>query len=122
MLRVGRVALKLDRYSEYGTVLVIFFMGGFALFGHWLACAWYAIGVVDEVNENSVGWLTKLGEDINMPYNKTGNNTGPASKDAYLTALYFILTCLTSVGFGNVYATTCSEKLFTIVTMLIGGK
>lgn len=42
--------------------------------------------------------------------------------DAYVTSLYYTFTSLTSVGFGNVSANTTSEKVFSIVMMLIGGK
>lgn len=41
--------------------------------------------------------------------------------EAYVTALYYTFTSLTSVGFGNVSANTKAEKVFTIVMMLIGG-
>ncbi|CAH8839381.1 unnamed protein product [Trichobilharzia szidati] len=39
---------------------------------------------------------------------------------AYLTALYFSLSLLTTIGFGNVAAFTESEKLLSICCMLIG--
>lgn len=42
--------------------------------------------------------------------------------EAYVTALYYTFTSLTSVGFGNVSANTKAEKVFTIIMMLIGGK
>jgi len=42
--------------------------------------------------------------------------------EAYITSLYFTCSSLTSVGFGNVSATTGAEKIFSIITMLIGGK
>jgi potassium voltage-gated channel Eag-related subfamily H protein 8 len=42
--------------------------------------------------------------------------------ESYITALYFTCSSLTSVGFGNVSANTTSEKIFSICTMLIGGK
>lgn len=41
--------------------------------------------------------------------------------EAYVTALYFTFTSLTSVGFGNVSANTTAEKVFSIIMMLIGG-
>lgn len=41
--------------------------------------------------------------------------------EAYVTALYYTFTSLTSVGFGNVSANTKTEKVFTIIMMLIGG-
>lgn len=40
----------------------------------------------------------------------------------YITALYFTTSSLTSVGFGNVAANTNAEKVFSILTMLIGGE
>ncbi|KAI7808883.1 putative potassium voltage-gated channel subfamily H member 3 [Triplophysa rosa] len=45
---------------------------------------------------------------------------GPSIRSSYVTSLYFALSSLTSVGFGNVSANTDSEKIFSICTMLIG--
>ena len=36
---------------------------------------------------------------------------GPPQHSMYLTALYFTMTCMTSIGFGNVAAETDSEKV-----------
>lgn len=47
---------------------------------------------------------------------------GPSIRSSYVTSLYFALSSLTSVGFGNVSANTDSEKIFSICTMLIGGE
>lgn len=47
---------------------------------------------------------------------------GPSMRSSYVTSLYFALSSLTSVGFGNVSANTNSEKIFSICTMLIGGE
>ena len=56
--------------------------------------------------------------------NRTGLELlgGPSLRSAYITSLYFALSSLTSVGFGNVSANTDTEKIFSICTMLIGGK
>ena len=43
-------------------------------------------------------------------------------KEAYVTALYYTCTSLTTVGFGNVSANTVYEKIFSVVIMLIGGE
>jgi hypothetical protein len=40
----------------------------------------------------------------------------------YITSVYFTITGLTSVGFGNVSANTEAEKIFTICLMLMGCK
>jgi hypothetical protein len=44
LLRLVRIARKLDRYSEYGVGVLILLTATFALIAHWLACIWYAIG------------------------------------------------------------------------------
>ena len=45
---------------------------------------------------------------------------GPNMSSRYITSLYFTLSSLTSVGFGNVSANTDMEKIFSVLIMLIG--
>uniref|UniRef100_A0A3P9ALA8 Voltage-gated inwardly rectifying potassium channel KCNH2 n=1 Tax=Esox lucius TaxID=8010 RepID=A0A3P9ALA8_ESOLU len=118
LLRLVRVARKLDRYSEYGAAVLFLLMCTFALIAHWLACIWYAIGNMDD--SKNIGWLHTLGESLGNPHNSTVPGSGPTIKDKYVTALYFTFSSLTSVGFGNVSPNTNSEKIFSICVMLIG--
>lgn len=46
---------------------------------------------------------------------------GPSRKTMYVTALYYTMTCMTSVGFGNVAAETDNEKIFSICMMIVAG-
>ncbi|KPP63122.1 hypothetical protein Z043_118645, partial [Scleropages formosus] len=115
LLRLVRVARKLDRYSEYGAAVLMLLMCIFALIAHWLACIWYAIGNVEKPYlEHKIGWLDNLGVSIGKRYNYSDPNSGPSIKDKYVTALYFTFSSLTSVGFGNVSPNTNSEKVFSI--------
>ncbi|KAM9337545.1 voltage-gated inwardly rectifying potassium channel KCNH2 [Symphorus nematophorus] len=118
LLRLVRVARKLDRYSEYGAAVLFLLMCTFALIAHWLACIWYAIGSVER--SGSIGWLHTLGDQLGKHYNDSIQGSGPSIKDKYVTALYFTFSSLTSVGFGNVSPNTNSEKIFSICVMLIG--
>ncbi|XP_072547965.1 potassium voltage-gated channel subfamily H member 2a [Salminus brasiliensis] len=120
LLRLVRVARKLDRYSEYGAAVLFLLMCTFALIAHWLACIWYAIGNMERNGPSRIGWLDSLGEQLGKPYNETIPGSGPSTKDKYVTALYFTFSSLTSVGFGNVSPNTNSEKIFSICVMLIG--
>ncbi|XP_024918013.1 potassium voltage-gated channel subfamily H member 7-like isoform X2 [Cynoglossus semilaevis] len=121
LLRLVRVARKLDRYSEYGAAVLMLLMCIFALIAHWLACIWYAIGNMEKPYlEHKIGWLDNLGVSIGKKYNYSDPNSGPSIKDKYVTALYFTFSSLTSVGFGNVSPNTNSEKIFSICVMLIG--
>uniref|UniRef100_A0A671YD82 Potassium voltage-gated channel, subfamily H (eag-related), member 6a n=1 Tax=Sparus aurata TaxID=8175 RepID=A0A671YD82_SPAAU len=125
LLRLVRVARKLDRYSEYGAAVLFLLMCTFALIAHWLACIWYAIGNVERTSSAriggmKIGWLDNLAEQIGKQYNDSDEASGPSIKDKYVTALYFTFSSLTSVGFGNVSPNTNPEKIFSICVMLIG--
>ncbi|KAM6905430.1 potassium voltage-gated channel subfamily H member 6a [Xenentodon cancila] len=125
LLRLVRVARKLDRYSEYGAAVLFLLMCTFALIAHWLACIWYAIGNVERtastrVGGMKIGWLDNLADQIGKHYNDNDTASGPSIKDKYVTALYFTFSSLTSVGFGNVSPNTNPEKIFSICVMLIG--
>uniref|UniRef100_A0A914DXK7 Cyclic nucleotide-binding domain-containing protein n=1 Tax=Acrobeloides nanus TaxID=290746 RepID=A0A914DXK7_9BILA len=125
LLRLVRVARKLDRYSEYGAAVLLLLMATFALIAHWLACIWYAIGSA-ELSHREYTWLHQLARNLNEPYfnvNTTAGGQptgGPSLKSRYVTSLYFTLSTITSIGFGNVSATTDSEKIFTIIMMILG--
>lgn len=71
------------------------------------------------------GWLHELGRRLESPYHSmggvNGTGNGPPIRSVYIASLYFTLSSLTSVGFGNVSANTDAEKIFSICVMLIGG-
>ncbi|CAK9828651.1 Potassium voltage-gated channel protein eag [Anthophora retusa] len=132
LLRLGRVVRKLDRYLEYGAAMLILLLCFYMLVAHWLACVWYvtlrySIGRSDADNGVQYSWLWKLANVTQSPYSYLWTNTstapelvaGPSRRTMYVTALYFTMTCMTSVGFGNVAAETDNEKIFTICMMII---
>ncbi|CAF2995106.1 unnamed protein product [Rotaria sp. Silwood2] len=138
LLRLVRIARKLDRYSEYGVGVLILLTATFALIAHWLACIWYAIGRLERSNqgrilrkkayvtyfilgnERLIGWLAELANHTHQYYNDSDPTSGPTKTSKYITALYFTFSSLTSVGFGNVSPNTNSEKGFSIIIMLVG--
>uniref|UniRef100_A0A6Q2X591 Voltage-gated delayed rectifier potassium channel KCNH4 n=1 Tax=Esox lucius TaxID=8010 RepID=A0A6Q2X591_ESOLU len=125
LLRLLRLLQKLERYSQYSAVVLTLLMSMFALLAHWMACVWYFIGrreIENSPNAWDIGWLHELGKRLGTPYFLSGGMLagGPSVRSSYVTSLYFALSSLTSVGFGNVSANTDSEKIFSICTMLIG--
>jgi hypothetical protein len=72
------------------------------------------------------GWLTILDRVTNRTCVIGNRNTADLSsncrKSAYITALYFTMTSLTSIGFGNVAANSDLEKIFAVLMMLVGCK
>jgi Cyclic nucleotide-binding domain/Ion channel len=70
-----------------------FFVYWLALIAHWLACGWLALrGMTPEVDN--------------------GSN--------YLRALYWCITTLATVGYGDVVPTTNAQMVYAMVVMLIG--
>ncbi|XP_038048828.1 potassium voltage-gated channel subfamily H member 8-like isoform X2 [Patiria miniata] len=122
LLRLLRLLQKIERYSQYSAITLTFLMLAFALLAHWLGCVWYGIGTmeIDSHQNWNLGWINTLGEDLHTPITNNGSEGGPRNESKYITSLYFTLSSLTSVGFGNVSANTDIEKIFTIIVMLIG--
>ncbi|XP_061160841.1 potassium voltage-gated channel subfamily H member 4-like isoform X2 [Syngnathus typhle] len=121
LLRLLRLLQKLDRYSQYSAMVLTLLMSVFALLAHWMACVWYMIGQKELESSHTweIGWLHELGKRLETPY-ANSTSGGPSVRSAYIAALYFTLSSLTSVGFGNVCANTDAEKIFSICTMLVG--
>ncbi|XP_069068171.1 potassium voltage-gated channel subfamily H member 8 [Pleurodeles waltl] len=124
LLRLLRLLQKLDRYSQHSTIVLTLLMSMFALLAHWMACIWYVLGKMEMAGNNpltwDIGWLHELGKRLESPFQANNTMGGPSLRSAYIASLYFTLSSLTSVGFGNVSANTDSEKIFSICIMLIG--
>ncbi|GAA51328.1 potassium voltage-gated channel Eag-related subfamily H member 8, partial [Clonorchis sinensis] len=120
LLRLARLFQKIERYSQYSTIILGLLMCMFFLIAHWFACGWYWIGRLEQesstLREHS--WLMELSRRMHMT---SMNVSDPQAQQAfYVSSLYFTTTSLTSVGFGNVSPNTVNEKIFSIITMLIG--
>lgn len=131
LLRLGRVARKLDHYLEYGAAVLVLLVCVFGLVAHWLACIWYSIGDYEVIDEdtNTIqidSWLYQLAVSIGTPYrynSSAGTWEGGPSKDSlYVSSLYFTMTSLTTIGFGNIAPTTDVEKMFSVAMMMVGCK
>ena len=121
------MARKIDKYLEYGASTFFLLMLSFCLVAHWMACIFYLIATGYD-NYELHGWLQVLGRTVGEPYkflngtDKIDVTTGPTIPAKYVSALYYTLTSLTTIGFGNIAPNTTAEKLFGCITMLLGGK
>ena len=85
-----------------------------------LACVWHAIGRAEARDDH--GWLVSLAYEISTPINQSNPTSGPTLRTRYITSLYFTLSSLTSVGFGNIAPSTNDEKVFAVIVMIVGGR
>jgi len=131
-----------EAYIGLTMIVLILLVFMFVLIAHWLACVWYTIGDHELTGAVQFGWLSTLLCDTSLAPDCSDNPTtlqlldhtrrheagatvttvpGLSVAMSYLTALYYTLSCITSVGFGNVSATTQYEKIFSICVMILGG-
>jgi len=75
---------------------------------HICACLWHYISLVDSQNYH-VTWLTiflQTDEDITL-------------SNQYITSLYWAVTTMITVGYGDIVPKTPNEKIFAITSMLL---
>lgn len=98
LVKLARVAQHMQRWRrheiQYANILrLVFFIYWLLLTSHWLACGWIALG----------------GSVI---------QTDKASQ--YLRALYWCITTLATVGYGDVVPQTNAQTVYAMIAMLIG--
>jgi hypothetical protein len=83
----------------------MFFAVFFFLFFHISACMFILFGKLDNDMDS---WMW------NSYYNEMED------KDLYVTSLYFIVSTTSTVGYGDLSASTSIERIFCILIMLAG--
>ncbi|KAK3247612.1 hypothetical protein CYMTET_42893, partial [Cymbomonas tetramitiformis] len=83
---------------------------GVALLAHYVACCWHYIAV----EQNNQGKATWMG----IYFEKEADDVDFAER--YVTSLYWSLTTITTVGYGDVLPYTKLEKMFSVTIMYLG--
>lgn len=93
--------------------MVTFFLI-FLMAAHILACLWIFIAVLHELDEGkntfSDTWLE--------PYKEQGKDK--SDLEVYVISLYWVITTLSTVGFGDISGNNVSERIYCILLMMAG--
>ncbi len=110
VLRMSRILRRFEAtlHIKYGLVRLIKFFVWSLVAAHWVACAWFIVGTLDEVE----GWVTSnfLSSDLH----------GATVSEQYLASMYWSVMTLTTIGYGDIKPVTQWERLFAILMMLLG--
>ena len=118
LLRISRVFRFARHYREYDCLerlqshitpssirLIAFSLS--VLFGvHLMTCAWYFTARVEGLGPET--WVVHCGLQ-----DKTAG-------DAYIASLYWTITTLATVGYGDIIPTTSMERIVAVIWMLVG--
>jgi hypothetical protein len=96
------------RFCKFNKGLVRLLTFGFVvlILSHFAACLWYYTARLDEFGHDT--WVVRYGM-MDEPQERL-----------YLASLYWALTTLTTVGYGDIAARTTVEMSFSLIWMLFG--
>lgn len=109
LIKLKSLLVKIEDFIASNTFASLFVLGriSFVIFliAHWIACGFYYVGTIENDN-NPVSWTSAEDHVIS-----------PA--EAYVTALYFAFTTMTTVGYGDIVPRTTQERVFVTCAMII---
>ena len=115
MLRMIKLAKQKSSFMKYlnrfvkvkaGIERIILFMILFVLMCHIIACFW--IILLNLETDDYATWIyTKMYQDM-------------SDSDIYIRSLYFTVTTITTVGFGDITPQTTLEMIFAVIVMICG--
>lgn len=111
MLRIIRLYVILRRWEQQnwinpGYFRIVKFLGTMMLLIHWVACAWFFVAWIDGFPKDS--WVIRA-------------SIGEASMAAqYIRSLYWTVTTMTTVGYGDIIPMRTTEYVIGICIMLLG--
>eukprot|EP00656_Telonema_subtile_P056479 TRINITY_DN902_c0_g2_i4.p1 TRINITY_DN902_c0_g2~~TRINITY_DN902_c0_g2_i4.p1 ORF type:complete len:728 (-),score=114.21 TRINITY_DN902_c0_g2_i4:164-2347(-) len=114
IFRLGRMVSRLqERFQiKHATVMIVKFIVYIFVVAHWLGCIFiFATDLQDDPDAWTTTYLAKTLE---------GPLQGRNHVEKYISALYWSLTTMTTIGYGDIVPNTITERVFVIIAMMTG--
>jgi hyperpolarization activated cyclic nucleotide-gated potassium channel 2 len=143
MLRIARIKKIIERQDDavgpllqsfrlFGVLMLLFFTS------HLFACLWYHVGEWDQLAPDGTviqeGWVKQEEAAWAISLGYTADNVTQCEKwqtdtsgiciewgARYIISIYWAMTTLSTVGFGDIHAHTSFEMVFAVMVEVCGG-
>lgn len=114
LLRIGRLMKKFNQFAAANAFRIVSLLVLFSLVAHWMACAWFKIGLTWIDHEQGVWVLDQWSltpEEIVYSL---------SAGEKYTVSMYWALTTLTTVGYGDITPENDNERIFATFMFVVG--
>ena len=111
VLRAARILKRMEQQMsiKFGVVKLVKFFVLIIMASHWMACAYYLAGSLADPSVEHESWIHS--HDYPSEY---------TIGDMYVVSMYWAVMTITTIGYGDVPSGTTTERLLSIIAMIIG--